>query len=425
MTSTVVIVTGFILLCCYGNSASTQVICGYDILWVFDTSCSISAMDKILVKDFIKDVADQFDYGADPDKTLMSVMAYDKGNDHQFYFNNASTISEFDKFADEIDLKELKCRTLTWKALKGAERYFEPGFGQRNQAIDVIILVTDGVTFPRYKRPKTIKQAKWLRKKGYELFIFALQNRFGVDGGYEFTRFTSDSDGKRQFEPSEFHEMPRYVKMLTDSTCSNVPTTSKQTTEEKQTTEQQKTSEHPGTTEQQTTEKNLTTEQVQLSTAQTLSSTIPTTVTTIMLGDLPGGPIDDPSLTTDVPEVSTPGTDSLTTSVPTRPAGGEELPTIAFTTTPSRVICPNGFYNDSHKDSCRIFMSGCDGDIKRCCGCTLAFSHPGYVNSTPMWPSTVLLDSTCLCEDCLNEVCIPAYLKSQWLIERKGWAPAS
>ncbi|CAH1796791.1 unnamed protein product, partial [Owenia fusiformis] len=302
--------------------------CGYDILWVFDTSCSISEANKNIVKEFIKEVADNFKYGTDPDQTLMSVLTYDRGFEHQFFFKDALTDSKFKERAEEIDLQYVACKTHTWKALKQARRYFTPENGGRMRSTDVIILITDGVTLPRSKAKKTIREAKKLRQSGFEIFVFALPNQFGHSGLEELKLLASDSVEKRLFTPNSFAELPDFVKQLKRSIC-NV--------------------------------------------------------------------------------------DVLEESSRVFQAGES-----VFTS----LLCPNGFYNETNKESCQIPRSGCDVRNKRCCGCGLAFAQPDN-GKTPMWPSTILrLNSPgkkCICESCLIGDCIPPNLRKMWTKERRRW----
>ncbi|CAH1796793.1 unnamed protein product [Owenia fusiformis] len=214
-------ITTFLILIGYlfvdSLAQRTDVKCGLDILWVFDTSCSISESNRTLIRNFIKDVADNFNYGANPGQTLMSVLTFDKGAEHQFYFHQVKSITKFKRMASNIDLNAVQCKTLTWQALQRAPKYFETANGGREEAADVILLVSDGVTYPRKKAYKTIAAAQQFKLK-YELFIFALPNEYGNDGLGELETMANDVSG-RILRPGQFEQLPRYVKKLRKALC--------------------------------------------------------------------------------------------------------------------------------------------------------------------------------------------------------------
>ncbi|CAH1796792.1 unnamed protein product [Owenia fusiformis] len=319
--------------------------------------------------------------------------------------------------ASKIDLNAVKCKTLTWQALQRAPTYFETVNGGREEATDVILLVSDGVTYPRRKAYKTIAAAQQF-KLIYELLIFALPNQYGNDGLGELETMANDVSG-RILKPGQFEQLPRYVKKLRRALCAvrkPEDTTTKPTlppivlTPDKKVTSNP--TREPGSfTDSTTVERRIVDPQ-----DEGLISITSTDATT------PDDQTVKPTRHTKILP------DSTTTASRDGPIqGGEPLIPSTDATTPddqtvkpASVLCPFGFHDETHKDSCQIFMSACDLENEKCCGCGFAFAHPDN-GTLPQWPTTVLYQGKCYCELCLNPGCIPPHIKDKWAKEKRQW----
>ncbi|CAH1796794.1 unnamed protein product [Owenia fusiformis] len=304
--------------------------CGLDIVWAIDTSCSISMENKLKVRDFVKKMTTKFDIGTSPNKTLMAAVAYDKGTDHQFYLNDNTDKKSLRKAASKIDLRKKGCKTFTFDALREArEVYFTAKHGDRPDVINILILITDGITFPWERQWETIEQAELLRNTGAFILVINLPNEFGLNNATEFEMIATPNS--KIFRPNDFVELMDIMKTLKKSLC-----------------------------------------KVKKSFKRTI--------------DIQGDNVR-----------------SITRSTP-RPITDASL-------------CPYGFLQQGDRDSCQVFMVGCDVRNPRCCGCNLVFRDPNG-RKAPDWPSTLLRNDTCLCESCLTERCIPKKFVDDWRREK-------
>ncbi|CAH1774628.1 unnamed protein product, partial [Owenia fusiformis] len=79
------------------------------------------------------------------------------------------------KRMESMNLTEVGCRTHTFAALERMENeYFTPEKGDRPDAINKVIVLSDGVTKPSSKESNTFNNADSLRATGAEIVVVGL-----------------------------------------------------------------------------------------------------------------------------------------------------------------------------------------------------------------------------------------------------------
>ncbi|XP_064425451.1 integrin alpha-X-like [Latimeria chalumnae] len=110
-----------------------------DIVFLIDGSGSIARVDFTTMKNFIKSIIDQF-----KDKnTQFSLVQYSKSVDLQFDFNQFLREKNVENLL--MDVIQMRSQTYTPSGIKFvAEKVFEKEKGARENAVKLLITITDG-----------------------------------------------------------------------------------------------------------------------------------------------------------------------------------------------------------------------------------------------------------------------------------------
>ncbi|CAH1782595.1 unnamed protein product, partial [Owenia fusiformis] len=230
-----------------------QTDCGIDIVIAIDTSCSITDEDKNTTREFIIDLARTINIGPGPTESQLGVLTYNDGIQHQFYLNDAKTNDEAIKLAENINTTPLGCRTHTHTALEVIRNdYFTAANGDRPNAANIGLVLTDGITIPPRFGKNTIAQAQLTKDAGIEMYVVALPSESKRDRDEsEWRAIASDKVEDHFYNVESFTDLTSIITDLSVAVCeekttvqSNITTA---TTTEPMTTE-------PTTTEPTTVE---------------------------------------------------------------------------------------------------------------------------------------------------------------------------
>ncbi|CAH1781236.1 unnamed protein product [Owenia fusiformis] len=174
--------------------------CARDIVFVLDTSCSISMDDKSNVKKFVGEFGELFKIGQNDDETQIAALTYNDGTETQFFLNDSKTHAEYDANAAKINLDPIGCLTKTYGALwKTRTVHFTETHGDRPEVHNSVVLIGDGLTAPNGNSWRTIKQAKLLKSGGAEVFMIQITLR----KKYQSPKKVKIAAKERQEIPSE------------------------------------------------------------------------------------------------------------------------------------------------------------------------------------------------------------------------------
>ncbi|CAH1779048.1 unnamed protein product [Owenia fusiformis] len=163
MTSTLFHV-GFVLIISIAQIASEKCdpeeitnsgLCA-DIVFGFDTSCSINGSTKEEMKQFALEFVDRFSERIGmPDSenkatfTQFGLLRFDISASKVFGFGEAPTSDEVEAEIDEFDYAEVDCKTITHLALELAKTDFFESDKVDTRTPNILILLTDGRTQPQ------------------------------------------------------------------------------------------------------------------------------------------------------------------------------------------------------------------------------------------------------------------------------------
>ncbi|CAH1774624.1 unnamed protein product [Owenia fusiformis] len=154
-----------------GCQPPIEIICEdpQDIVFAVDTSCSIATQDKDRIRSFMVEMARAFDLSTDPDDGVqMAALTFNDGYRDVAWLKDAENPEKLIKDIENMGLnveKEEGCKTHTFAALAAVKNhYFTAANGDRPNAVNKVILLSDGVTKPGGKQSETFKNAAALRE---------------------------------------------------------------------------------------------------------------------------------------------------------------------------------------------------------------------------------------------------------------------
>ncbi|CAH1791285.1 unnamed protein product [Owenia fusiformis] len=157
-------------------------VCGIDLVWAVDISCSIDPDSKKKVRNFIVKATNKIPVRAQ--YSQVGVLTFSEKVYHVAYMNE---FKRQGKLMDQIKKMKLEpddCGTVTNEALYEARtKYFSEELGARKKRKKVLIVLSDGFTYPRSNIEDTFKQAKDVHKAGIEAFVLGMPNAKLVEQG--------------------------------------------------------------------------------------------------------------------------------------------------------------------------------------------------------------------------------------------------
>ncbi|CAH1774626.1 unnamed protein product, partial [Owenia fusiformis] len=148
-----------------------------DIVFAVDTSCSISSLDKDRIRTFMTEIARAFflSPSIEDDGVQMGALTFNKGTQHVAYLSDVEDPGKLIQSIATMNLTEVGCSTHTYAALERMENlYFTSGRGDRPDAPNQVILLSDGVTKPDGKVQDTYDNADSLRATGAVILVVGL-----------------------------------------------------------------------------------------------------------------------------------------------------------------------------------------------------------------------------------------------------------
>ncbi|XP_064601429.1 collagen alpha-3(VI) chain-like [Liolophura sinensis] len=180
-----------------------------DILFVIDGSKSISPQNFETAKTFVAKMLDS--YIISPEYVRVAVMTFDQKVRHGFYFNTYEILDDVKNAVQTLE--QYQVGTFTHKALEAARKdYFNPINGEREDAPNIIILLTDG----RSRKPeKTLQQADITKSFDITLMTIGIGN-----SKIEELESIATVDGEPlTFSVHEFDQLVGITSGLVEQTC--------------------------------------------------------------------------------------------------------------------------------------------------------------------------------------------------------------
>ncbi|CAH1791587.1 unnamed protein product [Owenia fusiformis] len=192
-------------------------VCGIDLIWVVDISCSISNADKLKVKNFILAATKQLPVR--PPFTQVGALAFSEKAYHILYMNSYNNKNKVLKALSIMPLTPDKCATATYEALYETRvTYLSKSRGNRPDKPDIVVVLTDGKTHPPEKAPETILRAKELKATGAQVFVLSLPNIKTLPGTDEWRAIASSE--KNIYTLDSFDALKGMIKEITRKACS-------------------------------------------------------------------------------------------------------------------------------------------------------------------------------------------------------------
>ncbi|CAH1775084.1 unnamed protein product [Owenia fusiformis] len=211
-----------------GVADTSTSVCGVDVCWIVDMSCSISSEDKARVKKFVSTVTRKFPLG--PAFSQISGSTYGDTTEPFIYLNSYNNPRKVREAIMNMATNLKPCATKTYLALREArEVHLTEEKGRRPDRSAVCIVMTDGMTHPPTMKSETIAEADKLRKLCTILLIIlpnTSENR-GISIK-EKTRLRLEEFAKIQPDPSlrldlrSFEELDSVVNEISKKTCFKV-----------------------------------------------------------------------------------------------------------------------------------------------------------------------------------------------------------
>ncbi|CAH1791281.1 unnamed protein product [Owenia fusiformis] len=159
-----------------GQISDTPVeICGIDLVFAADISCSISPANKAKVKKFI--IAASSSIPVRSQYSRIGVLTFSDKVYHVAYMNEFTRQSQLIERLKAMTTEPLACGTRTDEGLREArEKYFSKMFGSRPDRQKVLIVLSDGFTYPTSFQKDTFYQANLIHKANIQTHVVGLPN---------------------------------------------------------------------------------------------------------------------------------------------------------------------------------------------------------------------------------------------------------
>ncbi|CAH1796594.1 unnamed protein product [Owenia fusiformis] len=189
-SSVIALALAALIVPAYGQTAGGACM---DLVFALDTSCSTSSDQQRKAKEIMIDIVSSAEITIGINDTRVAALTFNKGTQHQFYLDKYDNKNDITNAIDSIPTAPVGCRTHTFNALKKiAEDYLSLlENGQRAERPDIVVLFTDGVTYPIKKQHKTLEYAQALKDMGVLVFIVEMNNERNNDGRPEYNAIAS------------------------------------------------------------------------------------------------------------------------------------------------------------------------------------------------------------------------------------------
>ncbi|CAH1794918.1 unnamed protein product [Owenia fusiformis] len=189
-----------------GKAQSTVSPC-VDLVIAFDVSCSLADGERETALTLVQQLVNNLGVPTNQ----IALFTYDKYIYHKMYLNDFKMKILYLSALGNVNTQAKKCRTKTWKALRTARlNYFTVENGDRPNVKNVLLLFTDGISYPKYKYSKTVLEVQRLKSSlsgsqssdsPTDIYVIGLKNKYGHNGEKEWETIATD---------------PFYVYPLTD-----------------------------------------------------------------------------------------------------------------------------------------------------------------------------------------------------------------
>ncbi|CAH1791283.1 unnamed protein product [Owenia fusiformis] len=150
-------------------------ICGIDLVFAVDMSCSISNDNKAKVKRFIITAASSIPVRSQYSR--IGVLTFSEKVYHVAYMNDYTRQAQLIERLKQMNTDPLTCGTRTDEGLRLArETYFSELFGSRKTRQKVLIVLSDGFTYPLSFQKDTFFQAALIHKAKIQTYVVGLPN---------------------------------------------------------------------------------------------------------------------------------------------------------------------------------------------------------------------------------------------------------
>uniref|UniRef100_A0A8C4JJX7 VWFA domain-containing protein n=1 Tax=Dromaius novaehollandiae TaxID=8790 RepID=A0A8C4JJX7_DRONO len=175
-----------------------------DIVFLVDSSGSIRPAEFQKVKDFLQSFVTKMDVGLD--NVRIGLLQFSSEIREEFQLDRYSTMSDLQRAIQEM--KQIKSRTLTGKALTFAASYFDQYRGGRPELKQYLIVITDGESQDPVKTP-----ARALKEDGINLVAVGVSTASRA----ELQEITGDEE--RLFFAQSYDSLESIHKNLMQIVC--------------------------------------------------------------------------------------------------------------------------------------------------------------------------------------------------------------
>ena len=188
-----------------------------DLCLIIDSSGSVRAdsspngLDNYALQlDFLANMVASFPIG--PDDTRVAAIVFSEQVILEFPLNRYNSLSEVQEAIRNVPY--MGQTTNTKEAFRQADiRCFNTANGDRDDADNVIIIVTDRVPFPADRRNPALMEARRLKDKGIEI------TAIGVTGFVDEDFLRGISSGNNYFTVTDFEELGRQREQVSGQVC--------------------------------------------------------------------------------------------------------------------------------------------------------------------------------------------------------------
>ena len=188
-----------------------------DLCLIIDSSGSIRDSNSpgrpdnyALQLDFLANVVASFPIG--PDNTRVAAIVFSEEVVLEFQLNRYNSISEVQEAIRNVPY--LGQTTNTPEAFRQADlQCFSAANGDRDDADNMIIIVTDGVPFPTTRREPALMKARRLKDKGIQI------TAVGVTGSIDENFLGGISSGDNYFKVTDFEELGSERTQISRGVC--------------------------------------------------------------------------------------------------------------------------------------------------------------------------------------------------------------
>ncbi|CAH1792226.1 unnamed protein product [Owenia fusiformis] len=170
-------------------------ICGLDFVFAVDISCSINPDDKEKVRRFLESVVRRIPVR--PPFSQVGIILFSKTVYDIAQLNSFVRRGQLLKVIKEMEMTPKECATATYLALKYArEVTFNEQNGARKGKKKVLIVVTDGMTYPVDKKNETLNMARANIRANITSYVVACPNlkAGGLIGHDEWNKIATGND---------------------------------------------------------------------------------------------------------------------------------------------------------------------------------------------------------------------------------------